>query len=118
MKKNVFSNTLKLLATGSLSLFMAACYGPPAIFDKTVKVTNKDNIPIPELKITLINQTDQEIASEFTDKNGIAVFDYTDIGPCDTLKIKDIDSTANDGDFGTREISIDPEDYDIEVIIE
>ena len=105
------------LITGSFTLIIAACYGPPIGSNnpnsKKLKVTDEQNQPIKDIVIAL-NQVytntgtnSQPVVAtnldniKFTDSNGNAELTlptYTGFGQY-FIKISDIDGVSNRGDF-------------------
>lgn len=115
------SRMLKLIATGSVSLILAACYGVVYTMQQisgtfTVR-SSETNEPIPGLKVTLAGAGVRDNGQ--TDDNGRFSFDVYPSGPEPvTATITDVDGTANGGDFGTavveyvdggnRDVILDP----------
>lgn len=109
---------LYFLITGSTSIFIAACYGMPAAYDKllswTIKTRNEDNQPIKGLEVTVVQYKDTAATADtitryYTDSTGTARFLlelYNENLPCRfEAVIKDIDVTENGGWYADTAIA-------------
>lgn len=101
-----FQSILKLLATGSFSLVMSACYGAPMPY-QGVRVTTQDGQPIPDLKLSLQegNNTVNEVRTDVDGFNGFMIDKPTDNY---SILIEDTDGIENLGEFKTMELSLEP----------
>jgi len=102
--KSIMGIVLKLLATGTITLFLAACYGVMmAMQVKRITARSPENTAISGLKVTLSRDT-TEMGNALTDGNGSADFSYPFPLEGATATIEDIDGAANGGDFATKEV--------------
>ncbi|MBN1646945.1 MAG: hypothetical protein JW874_02830 [Spirochaetales bacterium] len=114
---NRISKVLKLLATGSLSLLLSACYGPQ-FRSLAYTVTNEDDDPVPELRVSLVDSGSNTIDMTSTDSEGFfELLDFDNYTGTESrlIIIEDTDGPANQGEFETREI--DPDDYADDTIV-
>ncbi|MCF6334369.1 MAG: hypothetical protein L3J12_01330 [Spirochaetales bacterium] len=102
MKKAI--KVLKFIATGSLALMLTACYGvmygvSSKVVNGKVSVKNTNGEPIPGLKLSIVEDGTNVVASEITDNLGVGElmidtynswFDYQ-------VYAEDIDGLANNG---------------------
>lgn len=114
MKK--ISRWLKLIATGSMSFILSACYGVMKEFDEGVdatvdlRVESEDGVIIPNLQVSYqyagIDTTEYWSVAGLTNDSGIIQLDltyYTD--EMIYIKIEDIDEEVN-GSFETKVIHL------------
>ncbi|HAP44062.1 MAG: hypothetical protein A2087_09380 [Spirochaetes bacterium GWD1_61_31] len=107
---------LFFLALGSLSLILAACYGPPIDVRATwlgrriVRLLDGSNRPIAGL---VVESVDQARHLGQTDANGEILLDTELNMPVDgTFLALDVDGPANGGDFADLSLVIQPGDDD------
>jgi hypothetical protein len=105
---------LKLLATGSLSLFMAACYGAPMGWKQlSITVRDPEGAGIPDLSVAL-REAGTEKDSTVTDASGTAWFMERESCAGMEARITDQDGAANGGSFARKDIDLgDEEAYDV-----
>jgi hypothetical protein len=101
---------LKLLATGTISLLLAACYGIAMQF-KRITALSPAGAGIQGLQVTLIGGG-AEMETESTDGNGAAVFSLVGLDPVADLQavIRDVDGTANGGEYEDNTVTIGVDD--------
>ena len=99
---------LKLLATGTFTLFIAACYGV-AMEWKKITALSPEGTGVPDLNVTL-RQDGTDVSTTTTDSLGSAEFAVTGPSGGLTVAIEDVDGVANGGQFQNAEISIDQRD--------
>jgi hypothetical protein len=108
--KRLLGMVLKLLATGTASLFIAACYGVMMQWKKiTITAVSPESAAIPGLLVTLRDPM-TDVASAGTDASGVAAFDQ--LFPVAGLQasIVDVDGAANGGQFKRADIDLDKRD--------
>lgn len=105
MKKTI-GLVCRLLATGTITLFLAACYGVMMQW-KRITVRSPENTAIQGIRVTLADGATR-LGRALTDEAGNADFDPA-LGGADATKavVEDVDGTANGGEFATREIALD-----------
>jgi len=111
MKK--MKNILKVAATGSFTLLLAACYGVAYMMEAKrgeVTVLNPYSDPIPDLELTLIKNDFIETNLGTTDRLGQAHWEMDDYSDY-KLKIRDIDGTENGGPYAENIINIETNSY-------
>jgi len=113
MKKKLLAmlgRICKFIATGTVSLFLAACYGPPVIFKK-IFVQSPDLDPVPEIKVSLF-RGGIEISTDIrTDAAGEAVVP-TEGFEDEYLTLDDTDGALNGGEFASQSVPLSAErDY-------
>jgi hypothetical protein len=112
--KRTLGMILKILATGTISLFLAACYGLQMQW-KRITATSDGTTGIKNLKVTLVDGT-EELFSQNTDVNGLAEIRYFNSMEGYTIRIEDVDGPAN-GTYTTREITLGTEqDYAVTML--
>lgn len=109
--------TLAFLSSGTLTVILAACYGP-VMEDtrKVVKTVSPDGQPIEGLQVDLLNDT-SVFETRYTDSTGCAEF-FIYPGDPDSMKvaISDIDGTENGGPYKPTEFSLtDSNSYPIQM---
>jgi hypothetical protein len=107
MKKSL-GTLLKLLATGTISVFLAACYGVMMEL-KRITVVSPEGTGIEALKVTLHDGT-EELLSTNTGPSGSVAFATQMITEGMGVTIEDVDGPANGGEFQTAEIALDERD--------
>jgi len=116
-----FKKQISLLFAGSLSMVLAACYGAPIDMQNSisVKTVTENNDAIPGLKVTL-QENEQNIDSTYTDSLGNVFYPdlYIYEGNNYTIKVEDIDSSQNLGEFTTKTIEIDNSSSDYEITMQ
>jgi hypothetical protein len=126
MKK--VSLILKLLATGTLTTLLAACYGTIQVMygvpygqrSGTIRVQREGDgdepIPIPGIKVTYTTYPDysqpeaywSELGTGYTDGTGMLGYSvYLDDHETLTVRLEDVDEGENGGLFDTQEINVD-----------
>lgn len=121
--KRLLKKIFLCLAGGSLSFIIAACYGVPERYNllkSTITVTNTNNEPIPNLKLTLY-EGNNTVFSGNTDINGRSTFSTEINGyeppPIYKVEVEDRDGPANLGDFQTNTKGVSMgEDLTIEML--
>ena len=115
MKKT--SALLKLIATGSLSIILTACYGmvapmygiPYAIknYGKgRIKTIDGNGKVIPALKVTML-ELNKIVSDSVTDDEGEYAYELSSMTEYDNkLRIEDVDGENNGGKFKTRELYV------------
>ncbi|MBI5142761.1 MAG: hypothetical protein HZA20_11325 [Nitrospirae bacterium] len=111
---------LRLALTGSTTVILAACYGPPMdqrdpynLKEKHLTAKNSTGNPIPGLRVQLY-ENQNPLEQKQTDNNGKAFFAYYDTGAQYRLKVEDTDGPANGGEFLSQEIQVgEVEDYPV-----
>ena len=105
--KRILGIVFRLLATGTITLLIAACYGVMMQF-KRITVRSPEDSAIGGLKVT-VSDGDIFQESTLTDSSGRA--EFTSGHPLEGAQavIEDIDGPANDGDFATKEFVLDAE---------
>ena len=111
--KKLLALALKFLATGTITLFIAACYGVMMEWKKII-TRSPDGTGIPGLQVNLFDNAVDTGMQASTDASGVAMVG----GPFSingfTAIIKDVDGDANGGTFGSEEITFDSRDeYDV-----
>lgn len=121
--KRLLKRVFLCLAGGSLSFIIAACYGVPERYNllkSTVTVTNSNNEPIPNLKLT-VYEGNNVVYSGNSDQNGRSSFSAEISGyetlPTYTLEVEDRDGVENLGEFQTKSASL-PMGQDLTVKME
>ncbi|MGC9366173.1 MAG: hypothetical protein ACP5FK_03910 [bacterium] len=106
---NKIKNFLWLIAAGSLSVFLAACYGVTAEMQKikTVRVTDNSGNPIPNLQLSLCYNTEL-VKTTRTDSAGVGGFEFYSDEELDnyTLTVEDVDGEENLGEFSSQKLSL------------
>jgi hypothetical protein len=103
---------LYILITGSTSVFIACCYGPPVGWANlghwTIKTKNKDNKPIYGLEITVLQYVGETVTpdtldTQITDSTGTSTFSLETYNKNAAHRheaaIRDIDGADNGGQF-------------------
>lgn len=116
------STLLKLIATGSFTLLLSACYGVYYFVDKKIKVTvtNTQGEPVQGIKVTYTEgfkgevPLEEEFYTEYpqtTDEYGETLITASVERDTKALfvKVEDIDGGENLGDFKTQIIEVDEE---------
>jgi hypothetical protein len=112
--KRTLGMILKILATGTISLFLAACYGLQMQW-KRITATSDGTTGIRDLKVTLVDGSG-DLCSQFTDAAGLAEIRYFNDMAGFTVRIEDVDGSAN-GTYTTREITLGTEqDYAVTML--
>ena len=100
---------LILLATGSISIILAACYGPPTRLQniRLIRAKDKSGNPIPGLKLKLYKNK-HAVDSLMTNTNGEGIFTFEDMekNHIYTISVEDVDKQTNGGYFLSREILV------------
>jgi len=105
--RRVIRNTLKFLATGTLSLLIAACYGVAMLWNmKRVTAVSPAGTGIEGLSVTL-RIAGQPPSTEFTDDRGIVDFTFRGSFAGATIDVKDLDGPANGGTFQEATVVLD-----------
>lgn len=100
----ILKNALKLLATGTVSLLIAACYGVPMVF-KRITALSSGGTGIRGLQVSFLDGT-ETAATESTDADGIALCSVPGFSVIDKAVITDVDGTANGGEYADAVVSI------------
>ena len=105
MKRKI-AMVLKLLATGTFSLFLAACYGVMVQWKKVSALYNGSGIQ--GLAVTLFERG-SEAESTTTDATGSAIFAFSQSARSldARVKIEDVDGAANGGYFADAAVTLD-----------
>ncbi len=115
--KGKFKKLLAFLATGSMSVILAACYGVPIEDSHYKQISTFDNagVPIPGLSVSEYNANGL-VSTHTTSSNGYVALDGYVINQS-YVKIEDTDGDANGGDFQTKEVQLLSEQdiYDVEM---
>ncbi len=118
---------LKLLATGTLTMLLAACYGtiqvmygvPYSQRSGVIKVKRTDNTPIPGIKVMYTTDPDatyildspswrQPMGEIHTDAEGsLQYIEYLDDYELLWAKLEDVDGEDNGGHYATQVITVD-----------
>ncbi len=116
-----FKKQISLLFAGSLSMVLAACYGVPVDMQNsiTIKTVTENNDPIAGLKITL-DENGSSIDSSTTDSLGNVFYPviFANEETTYSIKIEDIDSTLNLGEFVTKTIELDGSNSNYEITMQ
>ncbi len=103
------SKILRILATGSLTMLLQACYGVVMRmddFDTTfLKAIDTNGEEIPELRISYQNKTytsNWEVYGSTDEFGEIGIENQIYLDSNTNLKIEDIDGEKNHGDFVTK----------------
>lgn len=111
----IFKKILLFLVTGSLSVFIAACYGVLMPIDRYrllfIQTHDQNSRPIKGIAANLYCQdtnSTYQIDSAYTDSNGLAKILFDEIidpkvNARYSVRVKDIDSIANGGWFADKE---------------
>lgn len=114
----------KLLATGSLSMLLSACYGVvvamygvPYRLTGGVRVQTADKLPLPEIKVSYrqwpVSSPEPTgwTALQPTDQNGLSGYYLDpDLGENLRLRLEDADGPANGGNFLPQEVLVDEQE--------
>jgi hypothetical protein len=109
---------LLLAVTGSITVFIAACYGMPTQFFGfwTIRAKTSSNTPIPGLSVTLVqyirgDTLADSLYNELTNANGEVRFRLQGYqGDGFGVRVSDIDGAQNGGPYQERKISKDTSD--------
>lgn len=114
---SIVKKLCKLLATGTMTLFIAACYGPMYIAGRLSFVAKSlEGSGIKGLQVSLFGQTDELIAEDSTDGKGRAAFSVNTFESPISATIVDVDGAANGGTFATADVTVDSlKEYDVEM---
>ncbi len=105
--KRTIKNVLKLLATGTLSLLIAACYGVRMMWQtKKVVALSPQETGIEGLSVTL-RMSGQPDSVELTDSQGSVDFISQESFAGATVDIKDVDGPDNGGSFKETSVVLD-----------
>lgn len=111
--RSTISKILRLVAIGSTSVFLAACYGVGFYIPSEVEVTftDEEGTPIPGLKI---NGRDDFLGTHWTtDESGeISFTDILNYGGNYDFFVEDLDGSSKGGYFGStkQNLTIEIED--------
>jgi hypothetical protein len=111
--KKLLALAFKLLATGTITLFIAACYGVMMEWKK-ITTRSTDGTRIPGLQVTVFDNAVETGLQASTDATGVAMVGGPFSLNGDTAVIKDVDGADNGGTFTSEEITFDSRDeYDV-----
>ncbi len=102
----LIKKVLVFIATGTMSLILAACYGVPIdeIYYKLVEIKNTENNPIKGLEV-VVYQQDNKIATHYSDSTGhVELVIENNIAT--KVTISDIDGQENNGLYENAELDI------------
>lgn len=105
---NLVKKSVLWLMTGSLPVFIAACYGMP--HDENTKyarghVRTALGEGIKGILVSCMSQTDGAMDDTYTmGDDGYYEVHYHDDAPCATIKFEDVDGEKFGGEFVTKEI--------------
>lgn len=106
---NKIKNFLWLIAAGSLSVLLAACYGVTAEMQKikTVRATDNSGNPIPNLQLSL-SYNSELVETTRTDSTGVGGFEFYSDEKLDnyTVTVEDVDGEENLGEFSSQTLSL------------
>jgi hypothetical protein len=110
--KKAIGLLFKFLATGTFTLFIAACYGLPWQWKK-ITARSPASTGIPGLQVTIFDHEVETGMQTSTDADGVAMFGI----PAQegmTAVIVDVDGLENGGSFAPAEIVLDSRnEYDV-----
>jgi hypothetical protein len=111
--KKLIALMFKVLATGTITLFIAACYGVMMQWKK-ITARSPEGTGIAGLQVSLFDNEVETGEQESTDADGVAQF----VSPMPleglTAAIEDVDGADNGGTFAREEIVFDSRDeYDV-----
>jgi len=104
--KRILATTLKFLATGTVTLFMAACYGVASLY-KHITAKTAAGDPIQGLQATLLVDSVEDSLPKTTDADGgvgFTVMQWDEERA--SVKIEDLDDAGNLGNFETQTIDV------------
>ncbi len=113
--KRILITALKFLATGTVSLFMAACYGVMYSV-RHLTVRDPDSNPIPGLNVTELERGIQHYDPVQTDAQGEVMLFVDWEGEDSVARIEDMDGAENGGDFQTMDVPLNG-DVDVAVTV-
>jgi hypothetical protein len=115
--KRVLKTLFKLLATGTITLFIAACYGVVNVMNKlTLIARSPEGTGIRDLQVSLYQEPADLVSQETTDTEGKAVFMIDNLHPAMKAIVEDIDGPANGGPYKKAEIELDTRnEYTVEM---
>ncbi len=103
--KKIVALVLKLLATGSVAVLMAACYGVTFVM-KTITALAPEGTGIKDLSVTL-HDGSSALSVEHTDERGMAMFRSPPALPGLQVAVEDTDGALNGGEFLPTGITLD-----------
>lgn len=117
--KILLKRILYILATGAVTI--AACkkmYGIPVDIDffKSVKTQTEENIPIKDLSVKLIHDSDT-IPHGYTNSEGVVTFEYSfQDSETYSVLIEDVDGEENSGNFISQEVHLSEPDTTVVIM--
>jgi hypothetical protein len=109
--KKIIALMCKLLATGTMTLFIAACYGVMMEWKKTIGARDSEGLMINGLRVTLFDDGGETGMQEYTDDSGMVEFvSHTPLEGL-TAVLEDVDGPENGGQFSGEELEFDTTDF-------